>query len=159
MSKPDSTVPREIERKYLLTALPPRAKEGRAEEIWQGWIPGEKLQERLRRVRTPEGETLLRTVKLGRGLSRIEVEEETPPALFEAMWPLAEGKRVLKRRYKVDDGGFTWEVDEFLDRALWLAEVELPWEGAHAKLPEWLAPFVVREVTGEDAYVNVNLAR
>ena len=38
----------EIERKYLLSALPARARKAPVKDIWQGWIPGEKLHERLR---------------------------------------------------------------------------------------------------------------
>ena len=50
-----------------------------------------------------------------------------------------------------------WEVDDFLDRDLVLAEVELPSDAAPA-LPEWLAPAVVREVTGDPRYVDATLA-
>ena len=52
-----------------------------------------------------------------------------------------------------------WEVDEFTDRDLVLAEVELPSEDVEPRLPEWIAPYVEREVTGEPEYLNVNLAR
>ena len=41
----------EHERKFLLAALPPRAAEAEAAEIDQGWLPGKKLRERVRRVR------------------------------------------------------------------------------------------------------------
>jgi adenylate cyclase len=158
---PDATTPpdTEVERKYLLRALPPHARTGSAQALWQGYLPGEKLQERLRRVKDARGERHYRTVKLGRGLSRIEVEEETEAWLFRRLWPLTLGKRVKKRRWVVEAGAFTWEVDEFLDRKLVLAEVELPSAAAVAPLPPWLAPYVIREVTDEDAYVNINLAR
>ena len=151
----------EIERKYLLSSLPDRVRTSpvKVKEIWQGWIPGERLQERLRRVKDAKGERFFRTVKLGRGIERIEVEEETPADLFEKMWPLTEGRRVQKRRYVIEENGFTWELDEFTDRHLFLAEVELPSATTPVELPGWLAPHVVREVTGEDAWVNVNLAR
>ena len=45
------------------------------------------------------------------------------------------------------------------DRELFLAEVELSDPEQHPELPEWLAPYVVREVTNEAEYVNLNLAR
>ncbi len=153
--------PKEIERKYLLTGLPPRARRGRRKELWQGYLPGEQLQERVRRVKSAEGERFVRTVKLGRGVSRVEVEEACSRALFSKLWPLTRGKRVHKRRWVVKDrtSGLTWELDEFLDRELFLAEVELPSEDVVPEVPAWLAPYVVREVTEEGAYVNVNLAR
>ncbi|NNK48458.1 MAG: adenylate cyclase, partial [Gemmatimonadetes bacterium] len=92
-------------------------------------------------------------------IRRIELQEDTDRATFEVLWPLTRGRRVIKRRYRVPEGGLTWEVDEFTDRDLVLAEIELPSEEMKPKLPEWIAPYVVREVTGESEYVNVNLAR
>lgn len=127
--------------------------------IHQGWIPGEQLQERLRSVREEGTTRYFRTVKLGRGVRRVEVEEETTPEIFRRLWGLTSGKRVRKRRFIVlEADGHTWEVDQFLDRELVLAEVELPSEDAAVAFPPWLEPLVVREVTGEDAFVNVNLA-
>lgn len=149
----------EIERKFLLRAVPSKAREAQHVEIEQGWLPGSVLQERLRRVRSNDGEHLWRTIKHGEGVARVELEESTSPELFGALWPLTEGRRITKRRYTVTDGEYAWEVDEFTDRDLVLAEVELPTPDAPAEPPEWLAPHVEREVTGEPDYLNVNLAR
>ena len=148
----------EIERKYLLRAVPEPALAAASVEVDQGWLPGAKLQERLRHVRGSEGERYERTVKLGAGLSRLEVEEETTAELFRSLWPLTEGRRVRKRRYYVADGALTWEIDEFLDRELVLAEVELPSPEADVPIPDWLEPVIEREVTGDPEYLNVNLA-
>ncbi len=155
----ESNAPLEIERKYLLSALPPRALLLPGQEIDQGWLPGVELVERIRRVRSGEGEHYFRTVKSGQGLSRVEIEEETTQALFEALWPLTEGRRVHKRRYRVAEGGFFWEVDEFLDRELAVAEVELPTPRTRVEIPAWLSGYVVREVTEEPTYANRALAR
>ncbi len=158
----------EIERKYLLRALPRQLRGAAAAEIDQGWLPGERLRERVRRVRdagdagaagSAPRERYFRTVKLGSGVTRIEVEEGCTRELFDALWPLTRERRVRKRRYRVREGARVWEVDEFTDRALVLAEVELPAADAAAELPGWLAPYVVREVTDEGEYVNANLAR
>lgn len=149
----------EIERKYLLDSLPELPPGAQVKEIMQGYLPGRRLVERLRRVREGEGERYYRTMKLGSGVARTEVEEECGAELFETLWPLTEGRRVTKRRYVVDDGALTWEIDEFTDRDLVLAEVELPSAEVVPDLPSWLAPAVVREVTGEAEYVNANLAR
>jgi CHAD domain-containing protein/CYTH domain-containing protein len=149
----------EIERKFLLRALPDGVRDAPAREIEQGYLPGERLVERLRRVRDGERVRYYRTVKLGDGLARTEVEEETTPELFASLWPLTEGRRVVKRRYRVRAGVLRWEVDEFLDRDLVLAEVELPSERTPAEPPEWLRPSVVREVTGEPEFTNARLAR
>jgi CYTH domain-containing protein len=98
-------------------------------------------------------------VKLGSGVSRVEVEEACTRELFDGLWPLTRERRVRKRRYRVPDGALVWEVDEFTDRPLVLAEVELPAVDAAAEPPSWLAPYVVREVTDEAEYLNANLAR
>ncbi|MGH7561181.1 MAG: CHAD domain-containing protein, partial [Gemmatimonadales bacterium] len=149
---------REIERKYLLRKLPPRAARETPLEIEQGYLPGTVIQERLRRVRNGRESACYRTIKFGRGVARDEAEETTSEAVFEAMWPLTEGRRLTKRRYRVRDGDLTWEIDAFDGRDLVLAEVELSSEEANPTPPPWLAPYIEREVTGEDAYVNLNLA-
>lgn len=152
--------PVEIERKYLLSALPAECYGRPAKDIDQGWLPGDILQERVRRIRDHDGkETYKRTVKHGRGLSRIELEEPCTRLLYRALWPLTEGCRVRKRRYVVENGALTWEVDAFQDRDLFLAEVELPAEDTEVQFPDWLLPYLVREVTGEDDYVNRTLAK
>lgn len=153
--------PLEIERKYLLSGLPPVAAESPFVEIHQGYLPGEVLIERLRLVRDDTGEKRYRTVKAGTGISRVELEEEVSPELFNAMWPFTEGRRVSKRRYLVRDvnNAVTWEVDSFTDRDLVLAEVELEHETHDPALPAWLAPYVIREVSGESAYLNLELAK
>jgi len=148
----------EIERKYLLRSLPRLPEGARVLRIDQGYIPGERLVERVRRVREGQETRHYRTVKLGSGIRRIEVEEETDPATFRALWRLTRGRRLTKRRYVVETGGRTWEIDRFFGRPLVLAEVELPDEGAEVRMPAWLEKRIVREVTGEPAYLNVNLA-
>jgi CHAD domain-containing protein/CYTH domain-containing protein len=147
----------ETERKYRLAAVPPRALEREPLEISQGWLPGERFRERVRRVRGAGGERWFRALKQGTGLRRLEAEEETSREVFETLWPLTEGRRVEKRRFRVEDGGLVWEIDEFTDRELVLAEVELPAAARDAPLPGWLAPHVVQEVTGDAAYLNENL--
>lgn len=151
---------REIERKYLLKRMPAiRHLPMRVQELDQGYLPGDRLAERIRRVREGGEVHYYRTVKLGRGISRTEVEEETTERIFRKMWPLTRGKRVRKQRYKVDDGGFTWEIDRFRDRRLVLAEVELPSEDVDPPIPRWLQREMVREVTDEGEYANINLAK
>lgn len=150
----------EIERKYLLRGVPPICESRPHVDLDQGYLPGARLIERVRRKKTDAGEAFFRTVKLGTGIKRIEVEEECGREVFGKLWSLTQGRRVRKRRYLVEDGGgLVWEIDEFKDRELFLAELELPAEDASVSIPEWLAPYLVREVTGEAEYVNANLAR
>jgi CHAD domain-containing protein/CYTH domain-containing protein len=151
---------REIERKYLLKRMPRLSGlPVEIREIDQGWLPGERLNERLRRVRVDGAVRYYRTVKLGAGISRFELEEETDERTFRRLWSLTKGKRVRKLRYRVTDGLFTWEIDRFRGRSLVLAEVELPSEDTEVQPPIWLRRLVVRDVTGEPEYVNLNLAK
>jgi CHAD domain-containing protein/CYTH domain-containing protein len=149
---------REIERKFLLNGLPDFPAGREPLEVEQGWF-GVRLPERVRRVRGGAGERYYRAIKHGAGLVRLEIEEPIGVELFAALWPLTEGRRVRKRRYRVDVGDLCWEIDLFTDRDLVLAEVELPATDHPLEIPDWLRPCLVRDVTGEGAYVNLNLAR
>ena len=148
----------EIERKFLLTGLPPMNGAAAVVEIEQGYLPGTRLVERVRRVVAADGERLTRAVKQGSGIARLQIEEIVSPEDFARLWPLTEGRRIRKRRHRVADGPLTWEIDEFLDRDLVLAEVELANPAAAPALPSWLAPYVSREVTDDPGYSNFRLA-
>jgi CYTH domain-containing protein len=155
-----AALPVETERKFLLHALPPLPGDGvEVLEVEQGWIPGNRLAERLRRTRTSDGTRYHRAIKFGRGVTRVEIEEETTPDLFSELWPLTVGRRVRKTRFRVNDRTSVWEIDRFDDRDLVLAEIEIPSADGPVHLPPWLRPYLVREVTGESEWVNLNLAR
>ncbi|HEX3236190.1 MAG TPA: CHAD domain-containing protein [Gemmatimonadales bacterium] len=149
----------EIERKYLLSGLPATALDLPSDEMAQGYLPGDRLTERLRHVTSADGERWYRTVKAGTGVRRIEIEEETSRELFDGLWPFTVGHRLMKKRRRVEQGGVAWEIDEFCDRDLVLAEIELPSESTVVTPPDWLKPYLVREVTGEPEYQNYTLAR
>jgi CYTH domain-containing protein len=148
----------EVERKFLLTGLPPLDGAEDPVEIEQGYLPGERLIERLRRIESPDAVELVRTVKEGSGLTRLEVEEPVTRGVFDQFWPLTAGRRLRKRRYRVPQGDLVWEIDQFLDRDLVLAEVELPGPRSDVSIPEWLRPHILREVTEDPAYTNAHLA-
>jgi CYTH domain-containing protein len=97
-------------------------------------------------------------VKVGAGVVRIELDEPTTGELWHALWPHTRERRITKRRYEIPDGALVWQVDEFTDRDLVLAEVELPAADVVPDLPAWLAPYVVREVTEDPSYTNFALA-
>jgi CYTH domain-containing protein len=149
----------EIERKFLLKRLPGSMPNATHLKIEQGYLPGDRLVERLRSIETDGHRSYVRTVKVGAGLVRTELEEETSAAMFERMWPLTKGRRLTKKRHRVPQGDLTWEIDEFTDRQLVLAEIELPSAETEVQIPEWLQACVEREVTGEVAYLNSTLAK
>lgn len=156
----------EIERVFLLSAIPPAMPAGEAWRIEQGYLPaaGESgpggLEGRLRRIEQADGcVRYVHTLKRGFGLVREEVEREIDRATFEREWPRTAGRRLRKERTRVPEAGLVWEVDRFLDLPVILAECELPSVDAQLGIPAWLAPVVVREVTDDPAYRNSALAR
>ena len=155
------TVTTEIERKFLLSGLPTSMPGAETGTIHQGWLPGAHPRERLR-CRTSRGDERIwrRTMKTGRGLERVEVEDDLAPEIFDVLWPLTAGCRVHKRRHVVPVGERVWEIDEFLDRdGLYFAEIELDSTDEEVRVPDWLAPVIVRDVTEEDGFTNLELAR
>ena len=150
--------PLEIERRYLLVGRPELPEPQSVLELEQGWLPGDGVRVRLRRVREGDDERYVRTRKLGSGLSRIEYEESLSKDVFERLWPGTQGCRVRKRRHRIPSGALTWEIDEYHDHALFVAEVELPSEDTVAPIPTWLSPYVEREVTLDPRYTSLQLA-
>ena len=147
----------EIERKYLLSALPRMPGTIDVLEIDQGYLPGVA---RLRHQRSVNGvERFFRTVKHGVGVQRLEMEDEIDRAAFEKLWPETAGRRVRKRRYVVPSGDDHWEIDEFLDRPLVLAELEFDDPEHSVVIPDWLSPVLVRDVTDEPEFTNRSLAK
>ena len=150
----------EIERKYLLRALPRMPSAEDVLEVDQGYIPGVNVRERVRRQVSRSGTTrYFRTIKMGAGVERLELEDETDERTFNQLWPLTEGRRVRKRRHVVRHGDDAWEIDEFLDRTLVLAELELDRADAPIAMPDWLKAVLDREVTDDPNYTNRSLAR
>ena len=147
----------EIERKYLLSDLPRMPQPIDVLEIDQGYLPGVA---RLRHQRSANGgERFVRTVKQGVGVLRLETEDEIDRATFEKLWPETEGRRVRKRRYVIAHGEDLWEIDEFLDRTLVLAELEFDDPESPVAIPDWLSPVLVRDVTDEPHFTNRSLAK
>ena len=99
-----------------------------------------------------------RTIKIGRGLERVELEDEIQQGLFDQLWPATEGKRLSKVRWKVAADAHVWEIDSFTDRALVLAEVEMKSVDEKVAIPTWLAQHIVRDVTDEAEFTNWALA-
>jgi len=139
----------EIERKFLvrpelLPALPA------GEALAQGYLSTEPVV-RVRLIR--QGGSAARgklTIKGPGFLSRAEYEYEIPAADAEELLRLCK-RRLQKIRYRIG----RWEIDEFTDRALWLAEIELQGEAEPFERPAWLGD----EVTTDPRYSNAALAR
>jgi adenylate cyclase len=151
----------EIERTYLLDRLPVLPADAVALRIEQGYFPARagSLEGRLRRTTAPdESVACTHTIKRGNGLVRQEIEREITPDEFALLWPETEGRRLRKTRHVVTVGELKWEIDEYDELDLVLADIELPSPDAHVAPPHWLRPHIVRDVTDEPAYRNYRLA-
>ena len=146
----------EIERKFLVEQLPGQLDTYPSREIEQGYLAiTDDVEVRLRRY----GEQMFLTVKSSGGESRVEEEIEIEPRRFDALWPLTEGRRIEKRRYRIPAGdGLTLELDIYHGRleGLLTAEVEFGSVADAAAFvpPDWLG----RDVTDDRRYKNQRLA-
>lgn len=150
--EPPRTVERE--RKFLVAELPPVLGEG--DRIRQGYfaIDGPVAV----RVRERSGSVSTMTVKAGSGATRTELEWELVPEVFDALWPLTEGRCLDKTRHEVRVEGGVAEVDVFggVLEGLCLVEVEFGTEDEMAAFvpPDWFGA----EVTDDDRFTNAHLA-
>lgn len=176
----------EIEHRYLLSGVPKNLMRHSHSviDVRHVYLATDNIQERFSRRKylkdrsKVEGHKVYRrTVKIGHGLDRLEFKDVTTKALYKEMRDLSHASHLHKVRHRraqpivevtdfaeaiQEDYGitdFVWEVDTFVDRELFLAEVEVPWPGCPVKPPDWLAPHIVREVTDELQYEGVALAK
>jgi len=148
----------EVERVFLLRGMP---DVGVAERwsIEQGYIAGEEgVGGRLRRTTMPDGSLVHHhTQKQGVGLVRVERERTISRDVFDVQWGSTVGRRIRKVRHRLPFGGLLWEIDQFTDMPLVLAEVELPSEHHPLQIPPWLEHLIRREVTEDGRYRNFML--
>lgn len=147
----------EIERKFLVAALADGAAAGAARRIEQGYLAiDEQTEVRLRR----SGGRMTLTAKRGHGETRAEHETALYLEQFEALWPLTEGRRLVKTRRLVPLGedGLRAEVDVYEGALAGLMTVEVefgsPERSRAFRPPAWFGP----ELTGDPAYANQTLA-
>src|SRR5690349_20592984 len=128
----------EIERKFLVGELPPRAQLGNGVHIRQGYLAAEGRVEV--RMRITESASVV-TIKAGAGLRRVEVELATERTEADALWPSTEGRQLEKTRYRVPVDGLTAEVDVFAGALDGLVVVEVEFDSEDAagafRPPPW----------------------
>jgi adenylate cyclase len=149
----------EIERKWLVDELPSELEGGRwnVARLEQGYLAiTDDVEVRVRRH---DGAQARLTVKSSPALARVEEELDLPDGAFDRLWPLTEGRRLVKHRYSREtEPGVVLELDVYDGGLEGLAtlEVEFADERAAAGFtpPDWVG----REVTGDAAYANQTLA-
>jgi adenylate cyclase len=145
----------EIERKFVLPALPPRELLGAGVRIAQLYLPEGPGEIRVRR----KGAKHFMTAKDDGGLSRKEWEVEIPEWVFEVVRARC-AAGLDKTRYTVREGEHEVLVDEYEGHlsGLVVLEVEFASEERAAAfvLPAWAKEAV--EVTHDKRYKNRALA-
>ena len=125
----------EVERKFLLAEPPAGLAEHPSKRLEQGYLAIDPAGSEVR-IRRKDDETLM-TVKTGIGMVRGEEEFAIDRERFERLWPLTDGRQVVKTRYLVPlENGLTAEVDVYegdLD-GLVTGEVEFPDEADRARV-------------------------
>jgi adenylate cyclase len=150
-------MPREIERKFLVTSEEFKAAAAKETRITQGYLSS--VPERTVRVRI-KGEKGFITIKgIGNasGASRFEWEKEITLNDATELLKICEPGVIDKTRYEVKAGDHTVEVDEFHgeNEGLVVAEIELKGEDDEFEKPAWLGT----EVTGDERYYNAMLMK
>jgi CYTH domain-containing protein len=146
-------MPREIERKFLVTSNQYRHL-SKGIYYQQGYLSTAK--ERSVRIRIANGKGFLTIKGISKGATRKEYEYEIPVAdAQEILNDLCVKPMIEKYRYTVDHKGFTWEVDEFIgdNEGLVIAEIELNTEDQIFIKPEWIG----EEITHDPRFYNINL--
>jgi CYTH domain-containing protein len=157
----------EIERKYLLHGPPSEAvlaalgaRPTRIEQVYlrstDGWVRRVRRAEIAGRVRY----VLTRKRDL-EGIVREEVEADLTAEEYGRLVTEADPTRrvIRKTRHVIDHGRWTLELDIFTEPpGLVLLEVELERAEDVPELPTAIANLVVREVSLDPAYANVQLA-
>ncbi len=157
----------EIERRYLLSALPEFPPNVISVEMRQGYYKDDdgKLV-RLRQAKWPAGSKAnresaiyTRTIKEGSGLVRQEWQKTIDKAAFDQDWPLTKNWWLRKTRHRVMLNTNTeWVIDSYPDYDVILAEIEFEDPAMEIVVPDWIAKVCVREVTEEPRYSNASIA-
>lgn len=156
----EQVTPSEIERKFLIDALPAELDLNTFEEtkIAQGYLAvDEKGAVRIRR----KGSQFFMTYKgipAGHQAERMELECPLSQMQFDTLWPGTTGRRIEKTRYLIPYGPHVIELDVFEgdNAGNIMAEVEFVSTSSADDFqpPAWLG----REVTGDKRYGNAFIA-
>jgi CYTH domain-containing protein len=138
-------------RRFLLTAVPGKAKRRQASIVRQAFLPGKKIRERAESVQTGERARFSRVAET----AGPRAEERISQATFDTFWTIAP-LHVERDRYGIRENGRTFWIDEIRGTGLVLAEVD---DEEGLELPEWLNAVVKQEVTGLPRYEGESLAR
>ena len=99
-----------------------------------------------------QGRKLTLAFKSDGGLKRHKVEIPIDESVFDLLWKLSEGRRVIKTRYIYFDGKYEIKINAYKNLPLIVAEVEF----LNDKEAESFVP-IGKDVTEDPKYKNRNL--
>jgi adenylate cyclase len=147
----------EIERKLLVDELPGDLDAWPSRRLEQGYLAITDAVEV--RVRRADGHDARLTVKSSPALARVEEELPLNANAFERLWPLTEGRRLVKVRHtREDPPGVVLELDVYEGALAGLATLEVEFSSEDAASAWTPPPWAGRDVTGDKAYANQTLA-
>jgi CYTH domain-containing protein/predicted NAD-dependent protein-ADP-ribosyltransferase YbiA (DUF1768 family) len=156
----------EIERRFLLKSLPKLVEFNKSIIIQQHYL-SEKGSNIVERVRKSERRFDVKPIKRYHttkerisDMSVREIEKEITEKEFNNYLITKGIKRTISKTRYIKDlpDNLKWEVDKFEDVRLIIAEIEIPNEDYDLKIPEWLEPYIIMEITGMHQFSNSNLA-
>jgi adenylate cyclase len=147
----------EIERKLLVEAPPEDLHAWDAARLEQGYVA--ITDDAEVRVRREDGGSAVLTIKSAPGLARVEEELALDADAFARLWPLTEGRRVVKVRHRREAApGVVLELDVYEGDLEGLMTLEVEFADEDAARAWTPPPWAGREVTGDKAYANQTLA-
>ncbi len=142
----------EIERKFLVKSDEYKSEAFEAVRIKQGYLSSVPSRTVRVRIKANKGFITIKGIANESGTSRYEWEKEIQVEEAEELLKICEPGVIDKIRYKIKNGTFVFEVDEFMgeNQGLTVAEIELTSENDSFEKPQWLG----EEVTGDKKYYN-----
>jgi CYTH domain-containing protein len=155
----------EIERKFLLKRLP-NEKPHDIIKMDQWYLNVNGIYERVRQRQWKSTGKIdwIHTIKeFVDEMSNIEIEkfisiDEYHEFIKKCKDSNSDARYIQKRRYLYKNGNDTWEVDEFLETSLIVAEIEIPNKEYEVIIPNHISDNLICEVTGMREFSNKNLS-
>ncbi len=147
----------EIERKFLIRSNDYKNKAISKKSIVQGFLNTHPNRTIRVRINGDKAYLTVKGISNDSGTSRFEWEKGIAVEEAKDLLELCEETVIEKTRYKIPNGDFVFEVDEFLNEneGLVIAEIELRKENDVFDQPDWIG----EEVTGQLKYYNSLLSK
>ena len=155
----------EIERKFLLKRIPNEKPNDTIKmDQWYLNVNGKFERVRQRQWKSSGKIDWIHTIKeFVDEMTNIETEkfitsDEYHDFIKECKNPNSDARYIQKKRHLYKNGHDTWEVDEFLETSLIVAEIEIPNKEYDVVLPDFISENLICEVTGIREFSNKNLS-